>query len=374
MGYNKPIALILSLLLLASLACGCQGAGAEELLQDSPGADELKGIRSGDGNPVDQDTGGEADIVDPPAEPEPDSQVPQVPQVPQTIAVNNIDLSPGTLSLAVGQSRKLLHKITPENASDKSVSWTSSNPKVAAVQGGEVTGVANGTAVITVKTPNGKSASATVTVFTPVSSVKLSASALTIPVKGTSQLTATVLPAGASNQSVAWTSSNSQIASVSSAGLVTGHKPGIAVITARSQDGGFTARVTISVCSLEELHMFEQVNQERAKAGLSPYKWNPELARIARIKSQDIIDNDYWSHTSPTYGNVNEMLNHFKVKWSRCGENLARFSCCIKAHEALMGSPAHEANILSPHFTEMGIGIIQNDNGRFFVTQLFLKP
>lgn len=122
-----------------------------------------------------------------------------------------------------------------------------------------------------------------------------------------------------------------------------------------------------------EKEMLNYINEERAKAGLAPLKVDPELSRVARIKSQDMVDNGYFSHVSPTYGSPFEMMKSFGIKYRAAGENIARNSSVLKAHVALMNSEGHRKNILSKTFTHIGIGIVDNKGvGGITVTQMFI--
>jgi uncharacterized YkwD family protein len=122
-----------------------------------------------------------------------------------------------------------------------------------------------------------------------------------------------------------------------------------------------------------ENEMLRLVNDERAKAGLKPLESAPDLARVARMKSQDMVDNGYFSHQSPTYGSPFEMIRDNGISYRAAGENIAMNGSVLKAHQALMNSDGHRANILNPNFTHIGIGIVQN-NGKagIMVTQLFI--
>lgn len=126
-----------------------------------------------------------------------------------------------------------------------------------------------------------------------------------------------------------------------------------------------------SAVSQEEQQMIDLVNQERSKQGLAPLKVNEELTKVARVKAQDMIDNNYFSHQSPTYGSPFEMLNQFGVEYRTAGENLAGNQSVEAAHQALMNSDGHRANILNSNYQEVGIGIIDGGSyGKMFV-QLF---
>ncbi len=124
--------------------------------------------------------------------------------------------------------------------------------------------------------------------------------------------------------------------------------------------------------SAEEQLMVSLVNQERAKAGLKPLQVDLELVELARMKSKDMIDLDYFSHTSPTYGSPFDMMKKAGVDYYTAGENLAGASTVERAHEALMQSDGHRRNILNPAFTHIGIGIVEGGSYGMMFTQMFI--
>ncbi len=165
--------------------------------------------------------------------------------------VTGVTLAPDILSMKVGdEPAQLTANVLPAGASDKTVIWTSSAPSVAAVDdNGRVTAVADGTATVTVTTRDGGfTASCEVTVIQPVTGVRLEPSHLSLYVGCTpATLTATVLPAGASDKTVAWSSSDPSVADVDENGSVTAVGEGSAEITVTTRDGGFTASCTVNV-------------------------------------------------------------------------------------------------------------------------------
>jgi uncharacterized YkwD family protein len=129
-----------------------------------------------------------------------------------------------------------------------------------------------------------------------------------------------------------------------------------------------------SVAALEK-EVVTLVNAERAKAGLPALKANAELSNVARLKSQDMIDKNYFSHTSPTYGSPFDMMKKFGIKYSAAGENIASGYPTAKAVvDGWMNSPGHRANILSKSFTEIGVGLAKSSNGTSYWTQMFINP
>ncbi len=165
-------------------------------------------------------------------------------------AVKKVTLDATEATLNIGETKTLKATVTPSNATNKTVSWSSSKTSVATVSStGEVKAVKEGTALITA-TAGGKSAVCVVTVApasVQVSGVSLDTNAATVYVNATQKLTATVTPAGATNKSVTWTSSDETVATVSNDGVVKGISEGTATVTVTTAEGGFTASAVITV-------------------------------------------------------------------------------------------------------------------------------
>jgi uncharacterized YkwD family protein len=124
-----------------------------------------------------------------------------------------------------------------------------------------------------------------------------------------------------------------------------------------------------------EQQVFELVNKERAARGLTLLKYNYELARMARIKSQDMIDKKYFSHQSPTYGSPFTMMEDFGFKFSAAGENIAYGQMtAAEVMNTWMNSAGHRANILSEAYTVIGVGVAKTASGTLYWTQEFMKP
>ncbi len=179
-------------------------------------------------------------------------QVSQAGKKGKYVAVESVSLSPAELTLTEGESASLAVKISPSNASEKTVQWTSDSPSVATVDAdGKVHALTPGTTVITVKTEDGgKTATCSVTVnkkVISVTGVSLDKSALTMTAGDTQTLTATVTPSNATDKSVTWSSDNTSVATVSSSGVVTAKAAGTAKITVKTNDGGKTATCTVTV-------------------------------------------------------------------------------------------------------------------------------
>jgi uncharacterized YkwD family protein len=119
-----------------------------------------------------------------------------------------------------------------------------------------------------------------------------------------------------------------------------------------------------------EKQVAQLVNEARAENGLSPLTLSGELSDIARLKSQDMHDNNYFDHTSPTYGDPFEMLTSFGVSYRAAGENIAvGYATPEAVVDAWMNSPGHRANILNASYTQIGVGYVADGN---YWTQEFI--
>lgn len=169
------------------------------------------------------------------------------------VAVSGITLNNSTLSLTTGQNFTLQAMLSPSNATNKEVTWESSDAGVAAVsKDGVVTAKKAGKATIVAKAADesGKYASCVVTVTEAkkeVTGVTLNKSSLNLGVGGSEVLSATVLPADATNKQVTWLSSTPSIATVSQSGVVTGVKEGTTQISVITADGSKTAICSVTV-------------------------------------------------------------------------------------------------------------------------------
>jgi uncharacterized YkwD family protein len=122
----------------------------------------------------------------------------------------------------------------------------------------------------------------------------------------------------------------------------------------------------------EEAKMVSLVNQERMGQGLKPLGVNSQLTSLARLKSEDMVKNNYFSHNSPTYGSPFDMMKNAGIRYSTAGENLAGASTTESAHQNLMNSAGHRANILNASFTQIGIGIASGSPYGKIFTQMFI--
>jgi uncharacterized YkwD family protein len=133
-----------------------------------------------------------------------------------------------------------------------------------------------------------------------------------------------------------------------------------------------TPNIPVAGLSAEEQEVVRLVNIEREKAGLSPFVASAELSRVARIKSEDMGKNNYFNHTSPTYGSPFDMMKQFGIKYSTAGENIARgYLSAQSVVSGWMNSSGHRANILNPSFNKIGVGAYTTSNNTTYWTQMF---
>ncbi len=175
------------------------------------------------------------------------------PDVPETIQVEKITFessSSADFVLSMDGSKQLTITVSPSNASDKSITWTTSDPKVATVVNGLVKAIGEGTAIITAKTKNGKTATVRVTVApltVAVTGVTLNKTTLSLVEGANETLIATVNPEGATNKDLVWSSNDALIATVDQEGNVTAVAAGAATITVTTDDGAKTATCEVTV-------------------------------------------------------------------------------------------------------------------------------
>ncbi len=166
------------------------------------------------------------------------------------IGVTKITLNKTAATIKKGETLKIKATVSPSNAVNKAVTWTSSNTKVATVSDGTVTAKGLGTATITAKTANGTNATCTLNVvgndYVIVTGLIMNKSNITMGQNETYALNANVYPPNATNKTVNWSSSDSNVVTVSADGKITAKKNGTAVIFARSADGKkTTCNVTV---------------------------------------------------------------------------------------------------------------------------------
>jgi uncharacterized YkwD family protein len=117
-----------------------------------------------------------------------------------------------------------------------------------------------------------------------------------------------------------------------------------------------------------EEQVVQLVNQERAKQGLRPLTHRADLKNVAQKKAEDMINSNYFSHTSPNYGSPFDMMKTFGISYSTAGENIAKGQKSPQeVMNAWMNSSGHRANILKPEYDSIGVGFYQGAWVQMFI-------
>lgn len=135
----------------------------------------------------------------------------------------------------------------------------------------------------------------------------------------------------------------------------------------------FAAHYTTASPSAQEQIAANLLNSDRARYGLAPLELDGELCRLARLKSEDMRDNGYFAHVSPTYGDVRQMLDAFGYAYAGAAENIAHHATVDKAQAAFLSSPGHRRNLLARSYTRVGVGVAFDAKGFIYLTQIFCR-
>ena len=247
-----------------------------------------------------------------------------------TVPVTGLSLDRESVTMEVGESITLTATVSPADATDKTVTWSSSNTAIVAVEGGKVTAIKEGTATITAKAGE-QTASCEVTVTNkviPVESVSLDRTSLELIRGESEQLTATVKPDNATDKTVTWSSSNTSVVDVDQKGEVRANNAGSAYITARA--GGKSAQCLVTVTV-----PVEKLSLDRTSATL---KVGESVTLTASIKPSDATDKSVtWSSSNPAIakvenGTVTAISEGSATITARAGEKTA--TCSIKVVKA----------------------------------------
>jgi uncharacterized YkwD family protein len=143
-------------------------------------------------------------------------------------------------------------------------------------------------------------------------------------------------------------------------------------VKSTSESVSSTPSTTDSDILAVEREVVRLVNVEREKQGLKPLELDSKLSSIARKKSQDMKDKNYFSHQSPTYGSPFDMLKQFGVSYQTAGENIAAGQrSAQEVVDGWMNSKGHRENILNSSFTRIGVGYVSGGSYGSYWTQLF---
>jgi len=118
--------------------------------------------------------------------------------------------------------------------------------------------------------------------------------------------------------------------------------------------------------------VLQLINEARAKAGVSELKIGTTLPKIAKLKADDMVKNNYFSHTSPTYGTPFKMMSDYKIDYKTAGENIAGNPDITAAVEAWLASDTHKQNLLSSSYNYIGIGIQKSDTYGYIIVAMFV--
>ena len=230
---------------------------------------------------------------------------------PADVKVSRITLSASTgLALTKGQTQKLTATVAPANATNKTVTWKTSDKNVATVsENGLVTAVGGGDATITCTAKDGSNVKATckVTVTVPVSGIQLSQTSAALTVGDTLTLTKTIYPSDATNQAVTWTSSSDAVASVDSNGKITAKTAGSAMITCKS----VSDNSVVGICNVT----VKAKVQTPSEIKVNKITLNKTTASVTKGKTLQLT-------ATVTPGNATKK----EVKWSTSNKNVAMVS------------------------------------------------
>lgn len=119
--------------------------------------------------------------------------------------------------------------------------------------------------------------------------------------------------------------------------------------------------------------MLSLINQERSKSGLDSLILDNDLTSVAQLKADDMVKSNYFSHFSPNYGSIDNMISSAGIKYYVAGENIAKAYSIESAHNNFMNSWSHKRAILAKAYTHVGIGIKKNTSGMYVISVMFIN-
>ena len=128
-----------------------------------------------------------------------------------------------------------------------------------------------------------------------------------------------------------------------------------------------------SSLSSQESTLYRLLSEDRAAYGLYALTLDPELCRMARIRCQDMLENNYCGHLSPTYGTVRNLLTHHGVAYQYATENVGRSRDVAHSNAAFLSSPTHRRNVLTTTYTRVGVGVAVMPGGFVYVCEIFAR-
>ena len=158
---------------------------------------------------------------------------------------------------------------------------------------------------------------------------------------------------------------------ISSAKTAAAYESSVVPVTAGVES---SAETTGTELTADEQEVFNLINAERAANGLAPLVIDKDLENIARLKARDMVDKDYFSHQSETYGSPFDMMRSFGISYKIAGENIAGNSSNTEAVNTWMNSEEHKENILNNSYTYTGIAAVDGSiYGKIFVQEFVGK-
>ncbi len=119
--------------------------------------------------------------------------------------------------------------------------------------------------------------------------------------------------------------------------------------------------------------MLDLINKERSSNGLNTLSLDTNLTSVAQLKSDDMVRSNYFSHTSPHYGTIHDMIKNAGINYYIAGENIAKAYSVESAHKNFMNSGLHRRAILTAKFNHVGIGITKNSSGMNVISVMFIE-
>jgi Synergist-CTERM protein sorting domain-containing protein len=274
-------------------------------------------------------------------------------------ATTGVSMDTAPFTLNVGQTKTLAAAVTPTNATNKGLVWTSSNSAVATVSNtGVVTAVSAGSATITASSDVDPiyAAKSTVTIVVPVTGVTVSPTSDTVVIGNTCTLTATVAPSNATNPSVTWSSDAPAVATVSATGVVTAVSAGTAKITVTTVEGGFSGICNITVPKLPPLVVTPTYPSDKGT-----------VASDSGIASTDLEEKDskVYLKKSVAEAVAKDLLGVKKVNTNILPVFEATVTPNGRIAEITFTVTGKELYALNPHDISV-IGMISGSNGDFF--------
>jgi len=220
------------------------------------------------------------------------------------VSVSSVSLNKSTIDLTIGETSQLYATVSPNTASNATVSWSSSNSNVASVKEGLITAISEGTVIITAKAGS-KSATCTVTVskvYVKVSDINVNIEDVSLTPGDTTQIKVTINPSDATDQNVTYTSSDESVVTVSSDGVITAVGGGVATITVTVDGVSKTIKVTVVVhVNSIEISPSGEVNLHLGKsiqlgiivspldATLDGLQWSTSDSSVAIVSEEGVL-------------------------------------------------------------------------------------